>query len=93
MRNESNIDIHELIGLDIFVIKSTNPLQRGIRGRIVDETKNTIVIDTGEGRKIIMKKGATFRVMLGNKEVEINGNSINYRPQERIKKILRRRRR
>ena len=93
MRNENNIAIHELIGLDIFVVKSTNPLQRGIQGRIVDETKNTLVIDTGEERKIIMKKGATFRVVVGDKEVEIKGDRINYRPQERIKKILRRRRR
>ncbi len=93
MRNEKNINIHELIGLDVIVVNSTNPLQRGIKGNIVDETRNTIIIETERGRKIIMKKGARFRVKLGDGYVDITGNEINYRPQERIKKILRRRRR
>ena len=91
MRNERNINIHELIGLDVIVVNSTNPPQRGIKGNIIDETRNTIVIETDRGRKIIMKKGAKFRVKLGDKYLDINGDDINYRPHERIKKILRRR--
>ena len=83
--------IHELIGLDVIVVRSTNPIQKGMEGNIVDETKNTLVIETKRGRKIIMKKGARFKVKLRDGYVNINGDEINYRPHERIKKILRRR--
>ncbi len=93
MRNEKNIEMHELIGLKCEVIESTNPLQIGIRGEIVDETYHMLVIRSDKGRKMIMKKGAKFKVDLNGRNVVIVGDRINYRPHERIKKLLRRRRR
>ena len=83
--------MHELIGLEVEVKDSTNSNQIGIRGRIVDETKNMLVIDDGKGRKMIMKKGAKFRIKLNSEYVTIKGDRINYRSHERIKKLMRRR--
>ena len=91
MRNEKNLEVHELIGLEVEVVKSTNPLQRGLSGRVVDETYHMLVLETPEGEKMIMKKGAEFRFRLNDKSVIVKGDRINYRPHERIKKILRRR--
>lgn len=91
MRNRRNIEMHELIGLEVEVKESTNPNQVGIKGRIVDETKNMLVIDDGKGRKMIMKKGAKFGISLDDEYVTIKGDRINYRPHERIKKLMRRR--
>ena len=92
MRSEKNIEMHELIGLDCEVVESTNPLQIGIRGEIVDETYHMLIIRTERGRKMIMKKGAVFNINLNGKNVYVSGDKINYRPHERIKKLLRRRR-
>ncbi len=92
MRNEKNLKMHELIGLDAKVVDSTNPNQIGIEGRIVDETYHMLVIETPKGEKMIMKKGAKFSVKLDGKRVMVRGDEINYRPHERIKKLIRRKR-
>ena len=85
MRNPSNILRHELIGLDCLVLKSQNKVQEGIEGRIVDETMKTLVI----GGKGVQKKGSVFRVKLQGKNVDIEGDYIVARPEDRIKKTIR----
>jgi len=35
---------------------------------------------------MIQKKDTTFRVTVGNERVDIDGNFIGYRPEDRIKK-------
>jgi ribonuclease P protein subunit POP4 len=88
MRNPSNILRHEFIGLACEIVGSKNKSHVGISGKIVDETMKTIVIDVQGRRKVVEKKGATFRVMLGGKRVEIDGNYIVSRPEDRIKKKI-----
>ncbi|MBT4151278.1 ribonuclease P, partial [Candidatus Woesearchaeota archaeon] len=36
---------HELIGEEIVVVDATNPSLKGIKGKIIDETKHTLKID------------------------------------------------
>ncbi len=91
MRSRRNIEMHELIGLDVEIKDSTNLNQIGKRGRIVDETYYMLIIEENGERKMIMKKGAKFGVWLGDEYVTIRGDRINYRPHERIKKLMRRR--
>ena len=93
MRNVKNLEYHELIGVECEVVESTNKLQVGISGVVIDETKNTLVIEASDGRKMIQKKGAKFKFKLDGGIKVIDGNRIAYRPHERTKKILRRRRR
>ena len=85
MRNPSNILRHELIGLECKITASKNKSQIGIEGKIVDETLKSIVID---GKKIL-KKDTTFMLKLGGKNVHIDGNFIIARPEDRIKKKIR----
>ncbi len=89
MRTWKNILQHELIGLECRVVGAANESQTGIRGRIIDETMKTIVIDAGGEKKVIQKKGSVFRVRLGGKDVDISGDFIIARPEDRIKKIIR----
>ncbi len=91
MRDRKNIEMHELIGLDVEIKNSTNPNQIGKRGKIVDETYHMLIIEENGERKMIMKKGAKFGFQLEGKNVTIKGDKINYRPHERIKKLMRRR--
>ncbi|MGL4669145.1 MAG: ribonuclease P protein component 1 [Methanobacteriaceae archaeon] len=44
MLNSSNIFRHELIGLYVKVIESSNKSLIGIKGKVIDETKKTIKI-------------------------------------------------
>jgi ribonuclease P protein subunit POP4 len=87
MRNPENILRHELIGLQCTIKEASNKAQRGLNGKIVDENMKSIVIESN-GRKMIPKKGTTFAVKLSNKIVEIDGNFIIARPEDRIKKKI-----
>jgi len=86
MRDPKNILRHELIGLDCKIVESTNKSYIGIKGKIIYETMKTIAIETEKGRKNVLKKGTIFRVRLGEKEVDIDGNYLVARPEDRIKK-------
>ena len=87
MINSKNVIYHEFVGLYVEVIKSKTESLTGISGNIIDETKKTIKIDTGNKEKIIPKDLCVFQFKLPNGEwVEINGNILLSRPEDRIKK-------
>ncbi|MBI4170928.1 MAG: ribonuclease P protein subunit [Candidatus Aenigmarchaeota archaeon] len=87
MRSERNILRHEIIGLQCEVVNAKNKSLVGIRGRIVDETMKTLVIDENK-RKRIAKQGTRFQIALGGKRLIINGDLLVARPEDRIKKKL-----
>lgn len=84
MRNARNIVRHEVIGLECTVIKAENKAQIGIHGIVEDETMKTAVIDG----KRIFKKGSVFRLKIGDELVEIEGDFLVSRPEDRIKKKI-----
>mgnify|MGYP001585940102 CR=1 FL=1 len=86
MRTPKNILMHELIGLGCRVVESKNMHCVGIEGRIIDEGMKTVVLKTASGRKTIMKKDTVFRLDLGRQKVDVDGNFIIARPEDRIKK-------
>ncbi len=90
MINARSIAQHELIGLECEVVESRNPSQRGVRGRVIDEGMNVIVIRTAKGDKKIEKKGTKLKFILGRGKVTLDGSSIAVRPEDRIKKRSRR---
>lgn len=85
MISSQNVIRHELIGLDVLVSGAANPLHRGISGRIIDETRNMLVIRTPQGILRIEKMHSTFRVHLPDHTlVEINGSAMILAPEKRI---------
>lgn len=83
---------NEFIGLNAKVVNSSNPNVVGIEGKVINETRNTFVITHGNKNKIIAKNTTVFHFTLSNgTTVEINGKTIVGRPEDRIKKKLRRR--
>lgn len=84
IRNASNILRHELIGLECKVVTANNKSQIGMQGKIVDETLKTLSIS---GKKV-EKKGSVFRVKLESKTIDIDGNYLLSRPEDRIKKKI-----
>jgi len=87
MITQKNLIHHEFIGLNVNVCGEKNK-SLNLCGVVIDETKNTIKIETSNNdEKIIPKKGSIFTFELPNGEkVEINGNIISIRPEDRIKK-------
>lgn len=83
---------HELIGLQAKVVKSTHSGYVGIAGKVIDETKNTLILlDKNGKRKVIPKKTAVFHFELKDGTiVEIDGKAIIGRPEERLKRKIRR---
>ncbi len=72
----------EYIGLVAEIINAKNSTLNGLKGQIIDETKNTFVLITNnKEKKRVLKKDTVFMI----DGTEINGNNINKRPEERIK--------
>jgi len=82
----------EFVGLDAKVVKSSNSSQTGISGRIIKETRNTLVILHKDTEKTVIKNVTVFHLMLPDGTlVEIDGKAIVGRPENRLKKRIRRR--
>ncbi|RLI24111.1 MAG: ribonuclease P protein subunit [Candidatus Hecatellales archaeon] len=87
-----NIVRHELIGLEARVAGSSHKGYVGISGRVVDETRNMLVILSQNGFKKIPKKTSTFHFKLPDGSlVEVEGWKIVGRPEDRVKKAPTRR--
>jgi len=81
----------ELIGLNAEVVRSSNPSSVGISGKVVDETRNVLVMVCQNKEKKIIKETAVFHfTMPDGTVVEIDGKVIVGRPEDRVKKQLRR---
>ena len=86
---ERNLARHELIGLRVVVGRSPDPSIEGREGRVVDETRNTLVIESmeGGGRWRVAKEHSTFLFTLpGGRRVELEGDRIRFRPEDRVKR-------
>jgi ribonuclease P protein subunit POP4 len=88
MITAGNILRHELIGLPVEVVHAPNPAQEGIAGRIVDETRNMLVIETSRGTKRVGKAHVTFRLTLPDGTVvDVSGSALVSQPEKRISKV------
>lgn len=69
----------EFIGLNVRI------LNKKISGKIIDETKNTFRIETKEGIKTIIKNKYDFEFKIDDKKINVKGDMLTIRPEERIK--------
>ncbi len=87
----SSIVQDEFLGLELTVVKSFNYSNVGITGKVVNETRNTFTILQNGEQKVLVKDTSVFRFkMTAETVVEIDGKAIMGRPEDRIKKRLRR---
>ena len=73
----------EFIGENVTISHHSDPSLCGVSGMIVNETRETIVIESNGSKKTISKRPARFILENG----DIIGSKIAYRPQDRIKKV------
>lgn len=82
-----NVLRHELIGLEALVVSSSDPGLEGIRGTIVDETRNMLVLEREGKTKAFAKATARLRLTLpGGEVVEIDGSKLVASPEDRIRR-------
>ena len=77
----------EFIGLEAEVLESTCKEYLGIKGRVVDETRNTLTIEQGGAEKKVPKECCKFRFVEGGRTHIVSGKEIKFRPEDRIKKV------
>ena len=81
-----NVTKYELIGLDIKIVSSKNQDLLGLKGRVIDETKNMLIIQSNNQIKKIIKNQVTLELKMNNKLMQIDGKLLTGRSEERIKK-------
>lgn len=79
----------ELVGENIAVEWSSCKGIVGVKGRVVDETQNTFVIETARGERRIPKKASSF--FFPDAGIKVQGRLLAFRPQERTKRLAERR--
>ena len=84
-----NLIRHELIGLRVRIKKSTDPTLKRRGGIVIDETYNMLKIETRKKEIWVPKRNCVFIFTLPDKtKVEVDGNLLVGRPEDRIKKKL-----
>lgn len=78
--------LHDIfIGLYVEVIESKNKTYKGIYGKIIDETKNTFLIDEGNNIKMVPKDICKFLFYYNGYYIVVDGKLINKRIWDRMK--------
>jgi len=92
----SNLVFHELIGLQVEVAESSNSALKAISGKVVNETRNMLIIQTKDRTdKMVQKNGTTFVFQIpahlsdkhAERYVKVNGNLLLSQPENRTKNI------
>ncbi len=81
----------EFIGTHGRVTESRHPDYIGINGKVVDESRNTLTImQYGKAKKVV-KDAAVFQFQFEDESVvEIDGKLLVGRPEDRLKKSVKR---
>lgn len=78
----------ELIGLGVRVVGAADAGLVGLEGTVVDETLRTLVVRRPGGRlSRLGKRGATFEFASARGPVRIEGEALEFRPEDRTKKV------
>jgi ribonuclease P protein subunit POP4 len=81
----------EFIGTEAKVSRSRQPDYVGTSGKVTDETRNTFTILDNGKQRMIVKESAIFHFkFLDGTIVEIDGKLLTGRPEDRLKKQIRR---
>ena len=75
------------------VIESKNKNLIGIKGTIIDETRNTLKIKVEDNNnlgshhnKTLLKDQVTLKIFVDNNEIKVSGELLVGRPEDRLKK-------
>ena len=78
MISSKNIFYHELIGLELKVVDSSNPSLIGLCGTVIDETKKTLLIEVKSEVKTEVKNDGSIE------DLSSNRNDFNFIYKEKL---------
>ncbi len=84
MITAENITHHEFIGLKTQITDSTNSKIIGLNGTIINETKSMFSINTERGIKLIPKSNNSWKFIVDNQQIIVNGTTIQKRSFDRL---------
>ncbi|MEM4166031.1 MAG: ribonuclease P protein subunit [Candidatus Bilamarchaeaceae archaeon] len=84
---KKNILHSTFIGLKVEIVKSSQKHLVGLKGTVVDETKNMLVIESEKKERKIQKNSCVFRFFVDDGYVDVDGEKITFRHFERPKKV------
>ncbi|HLN46223.1 MAG TPA: ribonuclease P protein component 1 [Candidatus Sulfotelmatobacter sp.] len=91
MKVTSDIIKDEFVGTTCSIVQSSNAGYLGLSGEVIDESKNTFTIMQHGQAKNIIKDVAVFHFRFSDGTVvEINGKLLTGRPEDRLKKTIKR---
>ncbi len=74
----------ELIGKTVEAIPHKG--EKSIKGTIVDETRDMLVIEQSKSKRVrVVKKDHAFEFLEGKRRIRVNGALIARRPEDRLK--------
>jgi len=86
-----NVVRHELTGLPLHIVESTDPNFVSKKGVILGETKEMILFGTNGTEVSVPKSNCIFDITLPDgTQVRVKGNVLRGRPEDRMKKRLNR---
>jgi len=87
------LSAHELIGLNAIVTKSKCNSISNLSGKVIDETQKMLtLLSSDEKERKVSKGSCDFQFKLSNGTVvDVKGHRLIGRPEDRIKKVFRRR--
>ncbi len=80
------IEKDEFIGKKVTINACTDPTLEHLTGIIVDETKQTFFFRVAGSIKQVAKSTATFTIQEHDQLKTVNGSTLSFRPEDRIKK-------
>jgi ribonuclease P protein subunit POP4 len=91
MNVDADIIRQEFVGTQTTISESPHQGYLDIKGQVLDETRNTFIINQKGQAKTVVKDQAVFQFQLTNGTiVEIDGKLLVGRPEDRMKKIVKR---
>ncbi|MCW3995974.1 MAG: ribonuclease P protein component 1 [Candidatus Bathyarchaeota archaeon] len=91
MKVTPDIIRYEFIGTEGVVTQSQHQDYVGLKGQVIGETKNTFTFQSEGKAKRIIKESAIFNFKFNDGTiVEVDGNLLVGRPEDRLKKTLKR---
>jgi ribonuclease P protein subunit POP4 len=94
MINRKNISLvknllrNSLIGYNIKVISHTDSGFVGLTGKLIDETRNMLILETDKTVKI-QKLGGKYQFFIDDVKITISGRLIQHLPKRRRRKTHR----
>lgn len=86
-RGDQSVARHELIGLFV-TVGSRHAGWDGLEGSVVDETKHTFLVERASGSEVrVPKAGQRFVFRVGNERFVVQGDELQFRPEDRTKKV------